>query len=93
MAIVAQRADAVRRYIEEIGLPFEILIDETRDVAKAYGVWHAWGLDAYNIARPAVFLIDRTGAIHYSYIASRQNQYPSPKEVMGEIEKLLIADC
>jgi peroxiredoxin len=92
VAIVAQRADAVRRYIEEVGLPFEILIDETRSVAKAYGVWHAWGLDAYNIARPAVFLIDRTGVIHYSFIASRQSQYPSPKEVMGAIEQLLNAD-
>jgi peroxiredoxin len=91
VAIVAQRADAVRRYVEEVGLPFEILIDEARDVAKAYGVWHAWGLDAYNIARPAVFLIDRSGIIRYSFIASRQSQYPTPKEVMGEIEKMLNA--
>ena len=52
----------MRRYVEETGLPFDILIDETRDVAKSYGVWHAWGLDAYNIARPAVFLIDRSGS-------------------------------
>ena len=35
--------------------PFEILIDETREVVKAYGVWHRIGLDAWNIARPAVF--------------------------------------
>jgi peroxiredoxin len=93
VAIVAQRADAVRRYIEEVGLPFEILIDETRAVAKAYGVWHAWGLDAYNIARPAVFLIDQGGAIHYSFIASRQIQYPTPGEITGAIEEMLIADC
>jgi peroxiredoxin len=82
----------VRRYVEEVGLPFEILIDETREVAKAYGVWHAWGLDAYNIARPAVFLIDRAGVIHYSYIASRQSQYPSPQEVTGAIEEMLNAE-
>jgi peroxiredoxin len=93
VAIVAQRADAVRRYIEEVGLPFEILIDETWEVAQAYGVWHAWGLDAYNIARPAVFLIDQSGAIHYSFIASRQSQYPSPQEVTGAIEEMLKADC
>jgi hypothetical protein len=31
------------------------------------------GLDAYNIARPAVFLIDRAAVIHYSFVASRQN--------------------
>lgn len=92
VAIVAQRADAVRRYIEEVGLPFEILIDETRSVAKAYGVWHAWGLDAYNIARPAVFLIDRAAVIHYSFVASRQNQYPAPQEITAAIEELLNAE-
>ncbi len=93
VAIVAQKAEAVRRYIEETGLPFDILIDETRAVAKSYGVWHAWGLDAYNIARPAVFLIDQSGAIRYAFIGKRQDQYPSQEEIMGAIEKLLISDC
>ena len=82
----------MRRYIEEVGLPFEILIDEAREVAKQYGVWHAWGLDAYNIARPAVFLMDRNSVIHYSFIASRQNQYPSPQEVNKAFEEMLIAE-
>ena len=88
---MAQSPDAVRLYIEETGLPFDILIDETREVAKAYGVWHAWGLDAYNIARPALFLINQAGRICYAFIASRQDQYPSPTELMRAIEK--IADC
>jgi peroxiredoxin len=92
VAIVAQKAEAVRRYIEETGLPYDILIDETRAVAKSYGDWHAWGLDAYNIARPAVFLIDRSGTIRYSFIAQRQAQYPSPEEIMGAIERLPIAE-
>ena len=90
---MAQKAEAVRRYVEETGLPYDILIDETRSVAKSYGVWHAWGLDAYNIARPAVFLIDRSGMIRYSFVAKRQDQYPSEATIMREIEKLLIADC
>jgi peroxiredoxin len=91
VAIVAQKGEAVRRYVEDVGLPFDILIDETRAVAKSYGVWHAWGLDAYNIARPAVFLIDRSGTIHYSFIAKRQDQYPSPPELVSEIESMLNA--
>jgi methyl-accepting chemotaxis protein len=86
--IVAQSPDAVRRYIEETGLPFDILIDETREVAKAYGVWHAWGLDAYNIARPAVFLIDRAATIRYEFVSSRQDQYPSPDEIHRAIGDL-----
>ena len=46
---------------------------------KAYGVWHAVGLDAWNIARPALFLIDRSGAIRYSFVAERQDEFPSPR--------------
>jgi peroxiredoxin len=56
--ILAQGAEPVRRYVEETGLPFNVLIDENRDVARAYAVWHRIALDAWNIARPAVFLID-----------------------------------
>ena len=89
---MAQKAEAVRRYIEDTGLPYDILIDETRAVAKSYGVWHAWGLDAYNIARPAVFLIDRSGLIRYSFVAKRQDQYPSPDEIMRAIEALPNAE-
>ena len=59
---MAQSSDVVRRYVEDQGLPFNILIDESRDVLKAYGVWHRLGLDAWNIARPALFLIDSSGA-------------------------------
>jgi len=91
--IVAQSPEAVRRYIEETGLPFDILIDETREVAKAYGVWHAWGLDAYNIARPALFLINQAGTICYGFIASRQDQYPSPAETLRAIDEMLNAEC
>jgi peroxiredoxin len=93
VVVVAQATLAVRRYIEETGLPFDILIDETRDVARSFGVWHAWGLDAYNIARPALFLIDRSSAIRYSFVASRQTEFPSHEEIMGAIAGMRSADC
>ena len=87
VAVVAQSSEAVRRYIEETGLPFNILIDQSREVLKAYGVWHRVGLDAWNIARPAVFLIDRSGKIRYSFIADRQDEFPSPDEIERAIEE------
>jgi peroxiredoxin len=86
--VVAQRPEPVRRYIEETGLPFNILIDDTREVAKAYGVWHRLGVDAWNIARPAVFLIDPSGTIRYSFIARRQNEFPTSAEIQREIDRL-----
>jgi peroxiredoxin len=86
--VLAQRAAAVRRYVEETGLPFNILIDESRSVAKAYGVWHRAGLDAWNIARPAVFLIARDRSIRYSFVGTSQREFPSQSEILARIDAL-----
>ena len=85
---MAQTSEAVRAYIEETGLPFNILVDTSRDVLKAYGVWHPVGLTAWNIARPALFLIDQSGAIRYSFIAERQHEFPAHEEIMRAIGTL-----
>lgn len=86
MGVVAQNRDAVRRYIEETGLPFDILIDERRDMSRAYGVYHRIGLDAYNIARPAVFLVDQDGRIPYSFIGDNQREYPRQEEILAALD-------
>ena len=88
VAVVAQASEPVRRYIEETGLPFNILIDESREVLKAYGVWHAVGVFAWNIARPAVFIIDRAGAIRYSFIGDRQDEFPSREEILTGLQEV-----
>jgi peroxiredoxin len=88
--VVAQASEPVRVYIEETGLPFNILVDESRGVLKAYGVWHKVGLTAWNIARPALFLIDQTGAIRYSFIADRQDEFPSNAEIMDALDDMKV---
>jgi peroxiredoxin len=84
VGVLAQNRDAVRRYIEETGLPFDILIDERREMSRAYGVWHRFGIDAWNIARPAVFLIEPDGTIAYSFIGDNQREYPTQDEILGQ---------
>ena len=79
VAQIVRRGAPLRR---GYGLPFNILIDESRDVLKAYGVWHRLGLDAWNIARPALFLIDQHGAIRYSFVGERQDEFPSHEEIL-----------
>jgi peroxiredoxin len=86
--VVAQRSEKVKRYVEETGLPLNILVDETRDVLKAYGVWHRVGLDALNIARPALFLIDHDRSIKYSFVAERQHEFPTHDEILAAIDRL-----
>ena len=85
--IVAQRMDAVRHYIEETGLPFDILIDERRDTLRAYGVWHRIGLDAWNIARPAVFLVEPDSSISWSYIGEDQRDFPALDALLHAVSR------
>jgi peroxiredoxin len=64
---------------------YPVLVDDRRETAKAYGVWHRLGLDAINIARPALFVIDRHGAIRSLYVAESQGEFPTHVEVLAEL--------
>ena len=83
VGVLAQNREAVRRFVEETGLPFDILIDERRDMARAFGVWHRLGIDAWNIARPAVFLVEQDGRISYAFIGDNQREYPTQAEILA----------
>ena len=85
MAVVAQTSEPVKRYIEETGLPFNILVDQSRGVLKAYGVWHSVGLFAWNIAKPALFVVDRDSRIRYSFIGDRQDEFPSHEQILAAL--------
>jgi peroxiredoxin len=52
-------------------------------VIKAYGVWHRIGVDAWNIARPAAFLIETDRKVLASWIGDNQRQFPAPEEILG----------
>ncbi len=88
VAVCAQRAEKVKRYVEETGLPFNILIDDSRDVLRAYGVWHSIGIDAWNIARPALFVIAQDGTIQSIFVADWQWEFPGPEEITAALGSL-----
>jgi peroxiredoxin len=85
MVVLPQRAAAVRRYIEETGLAFNVLVDESRDVSKAYGVWQRAGLSGWNIARPALFVIGRDGVVRGIWVGEDQREFPSVEEILAVV--------
>jgi peroxiredoxin len=85
VAIVAQKPAAVQAWLQEHALPFALLIDESRDTLRAYGVWHRIGFDAWNISRPALFLIKPGRAIVRSFVASNQREFPTHPEILSWI--------
>jgi len=72
----------MRRYIEETGLPFDVLIDERQDVIRAYGVWHRFGFIVRSVARPAVFLINTDATIRASWIGENQTEFPTTEMIL-----------
>ena len=84
--ILAQRRERVRQFVDEHQVDYPVLVDHRRDTAKAYGVWHRLGLDALNIARPALFVIERTGTIRSMYVAESQGEFPTHGEILADLE-------
>ena len=60
------------KYLAEHPVSFPFLLDEDRTVTKAYGIYHRLAHDAFNIARPATFVVDRKGILRFVYVSSDQ---------------------
>jgi alkyl hydroperoxide reductase subunit AhpC len=59
-------------YLVRHPTPLPFLLDESREVTHAYGVYKRLGIDSVNIARPATFVVATDGRIRYMYVGSNQ---------------------
>jgi len=83
--MAAEKRDGVwkpGKFLEKHPISFAFLLDEDRAVTKAYGLHHAFGADAINIAHPATLLIDRGGLVRYLYRGPNQNDRAPIEEVL-----------
>jgi peroxiredoxin len=60
------------KYFVEHPISFPFLLDEDRQVTRAYGVYHRLGLDAVNIAHPATLVVDGGGVARLIYLGFDQ---------------------
>ena len=92
VVIAAQKIDGLFRakeHIHQHGYSFPVLFDENRDVTHTYGVYHRIGMDAYNIAHPATFVVGPEGKIAWVAVSPNQNERPSPEDILGSIARLI----
>jgi|SRR5688572_26102618 len=86
--IVAQKIEGLfkgKENVQKRRYPFPVLFDETRTVTRAYGVHHALGIDAYNIARRATFVVGGEGRICWIAVSSHQREAPRVDDVLSAI--------
>ena len=89
--IAAEKRDGVWRpgkFLEKHPIASVFLLDEDRAVTKAYGLHHAFGADAINIAHPATLVIDRDGRVRYIYRGDNQLDRAPLDEVMGALQDI-----
>lgn len=89
LCIVGQKGAAVTQYFAKMGYAFPILIDEDRSVIRSFEVYHALGLDAFQIARPSLFVIGEDGRIRFGYVGKNQFDNPPTDPAAGEIAEAL----
>jgi peroxiredoxin len=87
--VAAQKIEGLFRGKEHIAntkYSFDLLFDETRKVTRAYGVYHALGTDAYNIAKPATFVIAPNGKVRWIGVSPNQAERPPIKDILAAID-------
>ena len=83
--MLCQARDAVASFFDAEPTPFQVLVDETRDVARAYGVYVLLGFESIHIARPATFVIDAGRVVRFVFVASHQRELPDDAGVAGAV--------
>jgi len=77
------------KFFAELPSSFPFLLDEDRRVTKSWGVYHRLGVDAFNIAHPATFLVDDGGVVRFSYLGIDQRDR-APLEAVLQILRGLV---
>jgi peroxiredoxin len=93
--LAAERRNGVwkpGRFLEKHPIASVFLLDEDRAVTKAYGLHHALGTDAINIAHPATLIIcrddDRSGLVRYIYRGENQLDRAPLDEVLRALREV-----
>jgi len=89
IGIFCQKADPVKKWATENNIPFTLLVDPDRKIAKQYGVYVSIGWDfSFNVARPANFLVSQDGIVKFVYVSSHQWDRCANDALLTEARKL-----
>jgi len=69
-------------------LQYPLLMDPSLTVSAAYGVAGQMRIHTEWSNRPATFIIDKEGVIHYAHRGTNFNDRPTVNQVLAELQKL-----
>ena len=78
----------MRGAAEQARLPFPLLSDVDLTAIDAYDVRHHDEPKGRQIARPAIFLLDRRGVVRYAYVGEHERDRPALGTIVLGLETI-----
>ena len=89
LAISTDAVDDNRRLADSAGIQFSLLSDADGAIMDAFGLRHAGGnIDGGDIARPAVFIVDRDGKIVWRDLTDNWRVRVRGETILQELKNL-----
>lgn len=82
VAVAVHELIDAQKVAQVTGAAFPLLADPDHTVAEAYGVYNLLG---DNLATPAVFIIDKSGQIVWSYVGQDSNDRPDMQTILTHL--------
>lgn len=86
--VAAEKRDGFfkpEKFLERRHISFPFLLDEDRVATKAWGVYNRIALDAYNIAKPATYIVGSDGVVRYAYVGKSQSDRAPLDQVLANL--------
>ena len=72
MAVYCQKRAALETWFADRPVPFPVVADEDRSIAKRWDVYVRVNLESVHIARPASFVVGGDGLVRFVHVGSNQ---------------------
>ena len=89
VAISTEDMAVSRKLVADLGLPFPILSDSDESLLGRLGMLHEHAAGAANAARPATYVLDRSGKVVWLRASKLLRARPDPAETLAAAKAVL----
>ncbi len=78
----------LKKWKDELGLPFELLSDFNKTASQAYGAFHYELGPLLGVAKRSVFVVDKEGIIRYRWVSEDPGTLPDLDEIKKALDEI-----
>ncbi len=76
VGVVCQSQWSVRLFLKASPLPFPLLCDGSRSVARAYGTHYWLSHEGFHLSHPALFILDKSQTVTFAHVGRSMSDLP-----------------